>query len=108
MKKKRLSPAKAKTMLKDNQANGRPLSSKQKGLFGAIAGGAKQNTRKRGGIAGAYESATKGLQAFGANIGKNIAQGQKDFKAGKLGNYGAINPFKAKRKLQRGMAGYKK
>lgn len=33
------------------------------------------------------------LQNIGRTIGKNIAQGQKDYKAGKLG-YRAINPFK--------------
>lgn len=34
-----LSPGKAKEMLKDGTANGRPLSSKQKRYFGAVAGG---------------------------------------------------------------------
>lgn len=34
-----LSPSKAKQMLKDGTANGRPLSSKQKRYFGAVAGG---------------------------------------------------------------------
>lgn len=35
------SKAKAKRMLEDNQANGRPLTKKQKHLFGMIAGGKK-------------------------------------------------------------------
>ena len=33
------------------------------------------------------------LQKFGRTIRKNVDQGQKDYKAGKVG-YGAINPFK--------------
>ena len=33
------SKGKAKKMLKDGKAQGKPLSDKQKGLFGAIAGG---------------------------------------------------------------------
>lgn len=41
---KGLSMAKAKKMLKDNSAQGHPLTDKQKRLFGAIAGG---NARKK-------------------------------------------------------------
>lgn len=43
--------------------------------------------------AGMKKRAEGKLQNIGKTIGKNIAQGQKDYKAGKLG-YGAINPFK--------------
>ena len=39
------SPAKAKEMLKHGTVHGKKLSKKQRGLFGAIAGG---NARKRG------------------------------------------------------------
>lgn len=42
---------------------------------------------------GAKKRAEGKLQNIGRTIGKNIAQGQKDYKAGKLG-YRAINPFK--------------
>lgn len=42
---------------------------------------------------GAKKRAEGKLQNIGKTIGKNIAQGQKDYKAGKLG-YKAINPFK--------------
>lgn len=35
-----LTKKKAKTMLRDNSAQGQPLSKKQKGLLGAVAGGA--------------------------------------------------------------------
>jgi hypothetical protein len=38
-------------MLRDNSANGRPLSKKQKGLFGLIAGGGKpsrQHAKRKG------------------------------------------------------------
>lgn len=41
----------------------------------------------------AKKKAETKLQNIGKTIGKNIAQGQKDYKAGKLG-YKAINPFK--------------
>lgn len=36
---------KAEQMLRDNQANGQPLSQKQKGLFGAIVGRGKASGR---------------------------------------------------------------
>jgi hypothetical protein len=36
---KPMSSEKAKTMLRDNSAQGHPLTKKQKGLFGLIAGG---------------------------------------------------------------------
>jgi len=39
--------AKAKKMLKENQAQGKPLSKAQKGLFGVIAGGKKPTRVKR-------------------------------------------------------------
>ena len=35
----KLGKAKAKKILKDGKVRGKPLSSKQKGLFGLIAGG---------------------------------------------------------------------
>ena len=38
---------KAKKMLKENQAQGKPLSKAQKGLFGVIAGGKKPTRVKR-------------------------------------------------------------
>jgi len=38
-RKRGLSPAKAKQMLKDNSAQGHPLTGPQKGYFGMIAGG---------------------------------------------------------------------
>lgn len=37
----KISPAKAKTILKEGSAKGKPLTKKQKGLFGAAAGRAK-------------------------------------------------------------------
>jgi len=37
--KKHLSAAKAKKMLKENSAQGHPLTKAQKGYFGAVAGG---------------------------------------------------------------------
>lgn len=43
--------------------------------------------------AGMKKRAEGKLQNIGKTIGKNIAQGQKDYKAGKLG-YKAINPLK--------------
>lgn len=36
---KALTSKKAKQILKDNSANGNPLTKKQKGFFGAVAGG---------------------------------------------------------------------
>lgn len=39
MKGGRISQAKAKQMLRDNSAQGHPLTKKQKGLFGLIASG---------------------------------------------------------------------
>ena len=38
-RKRGLGPAKAKQMLKDNSAQGHPLTPAQKGYFGLIAGG---------------------------------------------------------------------
>lgn len=38
-----ISPEKAKKMLRDNSAQGHPLTPKQKGLFGLIAGGGTPN-----------------------------------------------------------------
>ncbi len=42
---KKLTAAKAKQMLKDNSAQGHALTKKQKGFFGAVAGG--DSKRKR-------------------------------------------------------------
>ena len=42
---KKLTKAKAKEILKHGKVHGKPLTKKQKGFFGARAGGAK---RKRG------------------------------------------------------------
>ncbi len=51
-----LTPGKAKIMLKDNQANGKPLTEKQRGYFGLIASGYKcggmVNGYKEGGDVG--------------------------------------------------------
>lgn len=47
----RLSPEKAKKMLRDNSAQGHPLTPKQKGLFGLIAGGgtpSRMNAKRKG------------------------------------------------------------
>ena len=41
MKSKQLTSTKAKTILRDKEVRGNPLSSKQKRFFGAIAGGQK-------------------------------------------------------------------
>ena len=41
-----LKPAKAKEMLRDGTVHGKPLSQKQKGLFGLIAGGGKPSRGK--------------------------------------------------------------
>lgn len=82
----------------------------------------KGQKKQRGMVAGAvkaYQQAGKGLESVGANIRKNVDKGQKDLSSGKMPYYGSINPFKgsvdafkqgfnAKRKLQRGMRGYKK
>jgi len=40
-KRKKITKAKAKQMLKENRAHGKPLSKKQKSFFGLIAGGGK-------------------------------------------------------------------
>jgi hypothetical protein len=40
-KKKTVSPAKAKEILRDGTAHGKKLTKKQKGYFGVIAGGKK-------------------------------------------------------------------
>lgn len=42
-----ISPAKAKQMLKENSAHGKPLTEKQKGMLGAIAGKSKDNKMSR-------------------------------------------------------------
>ena len=41
------SKRKARMMLKDDSANGQPLTSKQRGLFGIIASGKKPTKRGR-------------------------------------------------------------
>lgn len=46
MKKKTLTPAKAKEMLRDGTANGQKLTKAQKGYFGAVAGGDSTGPRK--------------------------------------------------------------
>lgn len=49
-RKRGLSPEKAKKMLHDDSAQGHPLTGKQKGYFGLIAGGGtptKMGSRKR-------------------------------------------------------------
>jgi hypothetical protein len=43
---KKLTPAKAKQILKDGTANGKKLTKKQKGYFGVIAGGKKPTKKK--------------------------------------------------------------
>jgi hypothetical protein len=42
-----VSPAKAKTILKDDEVRGNPLTEKQKGFFGARAGGAPEKPAPR-------------------------------------------------------------
>lgn len=42
-----ISPAKAKKMLKDGTAHGKPLTPDQKGMLGAIAGKSKDNKMSR-------------------------------------------------------------
>jgi len=42
----KLGPAKAKTMLREGTARGKPLSSRQKRFFGFIAGGGKPTRMK--------------------------------------------------------------
>lgn len=46
MAKKKLSARKAKMMLRDNSAQGHPLTGKQKRYFGLIAGGGKPRKKK--------------------------------------------------------------
>lgn len=45
-KKKLLTAKKARTILHDDSAQGHPLTEKQKGLFGLIAGGGKPTRKK--------------------------------------------------------------
>lgn len=47
MARKKLTPTKAKTMLREDQAQGKPLSPKQKGLFGLVASGKKPTRVKK-------------------------------------------------------------
>ena len=42
-----VAPSKAKEILKDDEVGGRPLTSKQKGFFGARAGGAPEKPAPR-------------------------------------------------------------
>ena len=42
----RLSKSKAKEMLRHGEVHGEPLSKKQRGLFGLIAGGGRPSKRK--------------------------------------------------------------
>jgi hypothetical protein len=44
---KKLTPTKAKTMLRENRAQGKPLTPRQKGLFGLVAGGKKPTRVKK-------------------------------------------------------------
>lgn len=44
---KSLTPSKAKEILKDDTAQGYPLTKKQKGFFGAIAGGNKAYSKAK-------------------------------------------------------------
>lgn len=46
-RKKRLTVGKAKKILRDNSAHGKPLTDRQKGLFGLIAGGEVPTRLKR-------------------------------------------------------------
>lgn len=46
-KKAPVSRVKAKRMLKEGTAHGKKLSKKQKGMFGAIAGGNYKGTKKK-------------------------------------------------------------
>ena len=44
---KKLTAHKAKKILKHGEVRGHPLTEKQKGLFGAVAGGQKMRKRKK-------------------------------------------------------------
>lgn len=46
-RKRGLSPEKAKKMLRDDSAQGHPLTDKQKGLFDLVAGGGTPTRTKR-------------------------------------------------------------
>jgi len=43
---KKLTASKAKEILKDKTVHGKPLTQKQKGFFGVVAGGRKPRGRK--------------------------------------------------------------
>lgn len=130
--KKRLGPAKAKMMLKDNSAQGHKLTGKQKNLFQAIAHGMKQNKRnraaKRGG--GAVQAA-KGIGQAAQKLGTNEGMGERMSGGGiakpltsvSLGQQKLMGTpmqsivkslnnkpsnYKPLRKLQRGMKGYRR
>ena len=47
--KSKLTPAKARKMLKDGTAQGKPLTKKQKGFFGAVASKAKKSKKSKKG-----------------------------------------------------------
>lgn len=44
--------------------------------------------------AGLVEDAQDMFKGFTNRVINNIKQGQKDWKSGKIGKYGSINPFK--------------
>jgi hypothetical protein len=74
-KKANISSTKAKTILSDGEVRGHPLTEKQRGLFGAIAG------KARGGGGGPKMS----RQAAGAKGGRGLAIGERPRGAMKKG-----------------------
>jgi len=45
-------------------------------------------------VMSAKMDAEHGLQGIGKRMRKNVEQGQKDLREGKMKHYGTINPFK--------------
>ena len=56
---KKLGATKAKEILKDGTVHGQPLTKKQRGFFGAVAGGASMQTRDYGGHASRRQASRK-------------------------------------------------
>ncbi len=97
--------AKAKIMLKDNQANGEPLTGKQKRYFGWIAGGGKADGGDVEGYAGGGDVKKKQAEYryLKTRMDNNAATGQERYRYQQLskelkGNYSApvsaVNPTK--------------
>lgn len=97
--KKRPTAAKAKTMLKDNSAQGHPLTKKQKGYFGWIAGGSKKRglpKQPQAATTPYFPTPQTGTKSIGGFAQPNSNP-----------NAGLINPTtRAKKRLLRGMKGH--